>query len=206
MTLKIYYAPFSRAIRVRWLAEELGLDYELERIDFTHGNIGGDAYKALNPLQKVPTCEIDGEVVLESMAICQLLAERHSPEGLAVPPGHTEYARYLEWIHYAEGSWSTPLNMAIGHFMILPENKRDPRMQTWSMREMDKHLAHIAERGLSGGKDFVVADRLTVADLGVAYPLLLLKLMKQFDRVPEPVATYFDKIRQREAWKKATAD
>lgn len=204
--LKIYYAPFSRALRVRWVAEELGLDYELDRIDFTHGNVGGDAFKAVNPLQKVPATEIDGQVVLESMAICQLLAEQHSPDGLAVEPGSPEYARYLEWIHYAEGSLSFPLNLAIGHFLILPEDKRDPRMQKWAMKEFDKHLAHMAERGLGHGGSFLVADRLTVADIGLAYPLFMLKLMKQFDRVPQVLADYFDRIRSREAWIRASAD
>lgn len=206
MTLKIYYAPFSRALRVRWIAEELGLDYELERVDFTHGNVGGEAFKALTPIQKIPATEIDGEFVLESMAICQLLAERHSPSGLAVEPGHPEYARYLEWIHYAEGSLCMPLNLAIAHFLLLPEDKRDPRMQKWSMMQFDKHLAHMAERGLGHGGDFLVANRFTVADIGLAYPLFMLKLMKQFDRVPPVLSDYFDRMRNREAWIRATVD
>jgi len=31
--LKLYYAPRTRALRPRWILEELGVPYELSRID-----------------------------------------------------------------------------------------------------------------------------------------------------------------------------
>ena len=31
MVMKLYFAPNSRAVRIAWLLEELGLDYEVEK-------------------------------------------------------------------------------------------------------------------------------------------------------------------------------
>ena len=35
--MKLYFAPRSRAVRIAWLLEELGLDYELERFSLGDG-------------------------------------------------------------------------------------------------------------------------------------------------------------------------
>ena len=32
--IKLYYAPRTRAVRVRWLLEELGVPHELARVEF----------------------------------------------------------------------------------------------------------------------------------------------------------------------------
>ncbi|MFP6735032.1 MAG: glutathione S-transferase N-terminal domain-containing protein, partial [Rhodospirillales bacterium] len=75
--LKIYGHIISRASRVMWMAEELGLDYDLETIDVHRGDQNTPDYLALNPNARVPTIK-DGDTVLwESLAINLYLAKKH---------------------------------------------------------------------------------------------------------------------------------
>jgi glutathione S-transferase len=59
--IKLYYAPRTRAVRILWLLEELGLPYELERVDFLPP--AKNFFVQQTPLRKLPTIE-DGEVVM----------------------------------------------------------------------------------------------------------------------------------------------
>ena len=74
--MKLYYVPKTRAVRPRWLLEELGVPYELVRLDPARGETRTPEHLARQPLGHVPVLE-DGELRLfESSAICLHLAER----------------------------------------------------------------------------------------------------------------------------------
>ena len=49
MDIKLYYIPSTRTFRVRWLLEELALNYKLEIIDLAKGQGNTDTYKAVPP-------------------------------------------------------------------------------------------------------------------------------------------------------------
>ncbi|MEQ8404906.1 MAG: glutathione S-transferase family protein [Oceanicaulis sp.] len=202
----LFHAPMSRSVRVRWLLEELGLPYALERVEFTRGNVGGDAYRQVNPLQKVPAFK-DGEtVILESLAINEYILAKNAPSPLAVTPDEADFARYLEWSQFGEATMSMAVNLTLAHSALLPEAHRNAGLLKWAREAVDKQLAALAERGLSGGRDFLAGGRLTAADMSVGYILYLLKIVKQFDGAPDPVRAYFDRLRQLESWKRASAD
>ena len=67
--LKLYWCPNTRANRVVWMLEELGLDYETVHVDvFRPGR--SDELLAVSPMGKVPGLE-DGDVrMCDSSAIC----------------------------------------------------------------------------------------------------------------------------------------
>ena len=72
-TMKVYYAPQSRAVRTVWLLEEIGMDYELEKFTLGQKEMRGPEYTSVNPNGRVPTL-MDGDVTLtESTAIAQYL-------------------------------------------------------------------------------------------------------------------------------------
>src|SRR5690606_21356404 len=80
--LKLYGSPPTRALRVIWLLNELGLEYERCPVDFMRGEARQAAFLALNPAAKVPVL-VDGDIVLtESAAIQLYLAEKHPEAGL----------------------------------------------------------------------------------------------------------------------------
>lgn len=205
--LTLYHAPQSRSVRSRWCLEEMGLDYTLERPDFTRGAVGGDAFKAVNPLQKVPALK-DGEaVILESLAICEYLANRYGPSPLVVTPQEADYARYLEWMHFGEATMSMSVNMMLGHTVFLPEAQRVSGIAKWSLGLIADQLALLGERGLENGqRKFLAGERLTLADMSLGYILFLLKITGQFGAAPQSVSDYFNTLRAHESWKRASAD
>ncbi len=208
--LVLFHAPQSRSIRPRWCLEAMGLDYELERLSVmgeARGNVGGDAYKAINPLQKVPALKDGDTVILESLAICEYLANRYGPSPLVVGPDEDDYARYLEWLHFGEATMSMSINLMLAHVALLPEQHRNPAMAKWALDMVASQLQLLADRGLEGGtRSYLAGDRLTLADMSLGYMLFLLKITKQFHVVPDAVSDYFDRLRATDSWKRATAD
>lgn len=205
--LTLYHAPMTRSVRVRWCLEEMGLPYVLERVSFDRGNVGGDAYRAVNPMQKVPAFKDGDTVVLESTAIVEYLVTRHGPTELAVSPDEPEYGRYLEFLHFGEATMSMGVNLTLAHGYLLPEDQRNPSVLKWARAAVDKQLGLIAERGLeNGARDWIAAGRLTAADMSVGYMLYLLKIVRQFDGAPPVVQAYFDRIKALPSWQAASRD
>jgi len=64
--------PASRASRVIWMLEELGEDYEI-----VPAGPHSDQIKELNPSGKLPAFKDGDTVLIDSVAICQYLADKH---------------------------------------------------------------------------------------------------------------------------------
>jgi len=61
MDITLYYAPSTRAGRVRWLLEELGAPYQLARVEMKSKDADA-AFRAVSPLGKVPVLVIGGDM------------------------------------------------------------------------------------------------------------------------------------------------
>jgi GST-like protein len=95
----IWGAPGSGSGIVEAACAELGVDYEARDLDARNDEHRGESYRALNPHRKMPTVEVGGEVITESVAILLALDERH-PGHLFPPPGSPERAQALRWMLY----------------------------------------------------------------------------------------------------------
>jgi len=207
MSITLFHAPYSRSIRVRWLLEEMGLAYELERMTLDHasGESGGEAYAAINPLHKVPALKDGDQVVLESGAILQYLLGKYGPSGLEVRPDEPGYGDYLQFLHFGESGLNLGFSLMLAHSLLLPEDKRNPALFRWGEKELKKAFGLI-ETQLKD-HDYLAADRFTAADIMPAYILLLMKLMKRFDAVTEEnTRAWWTRLTARDAWKTAMAD
>lgn len=204
--ITLYHAPMTRSVRPRWLLEEMGLPYTLERVSFDRGNVGGEAYRAINPLQKVPAMKAGEDVILESLAMVQYIVTKVGPNPFTVASDDPDYGRYLEWLFFGEATMSMSVNLTLAHAALLPEAHRNPQLLAWAREQVDRQLASIAERGLADGREWLAAGRFTAADISVGYMLYLLKLVKQFDGAPEAVQAYWNRIKTRPAWIAASSD
>ena len=102
---RLHFYPHTRATRARWMLEELGLRYDLNDIDLRSGKHKSDDHLKVHPLGKVPALEIDGAVILESLAICLYLADRYWEAELApVQEERPERVRYLSWMAFSCGT------------------------------------------------------------------------------------------------------
>src|SRR5690606_38988442 len=74
--IRLHFAPGTRAVRGRWVLEEIGVPYERKVVRLSRGAHKSNDYLKIHPLGKVPALEIDGTTILESLGICFYLADR----------------------------------------------------------------------------------------------------------------------------------
>ena len=162
--MKVYYAPYTRAVRTVWLLNELGLDYELERYKLGDKAMRSPDYLAVNPNGRVPTLD-DGETRLsESTAIAQYLVARYGDGSLARSPDSPDFAAYLQWLHYGEGMIMPPINTIVVETLLLPPERRSQPHADRALRLLSRTLgpveAHLEGREYLAGS-FSVADTIT---------------------------------------------
>jgi glutathione S-transferase len=145
------------------MLEELGLGYDHIQTNFTT-DVKKPDYLALNPNGHIPTL-VDGDTVIwESMAINLYLARKYD-QGLW-PTTLEDEGRAFQWSFWAMTEVEEPLLTALMHRMFLPENERDPAKAEDALKRLQKPLAVL--EGELEGKDYLVENRFTVADLNVA--------------------------------------
>ncbi len=166
--IKLYGTPPTRALRVIWLLNELGLEYELHPVDIMQGGARQPSFRDLNPAAKVPVL-VDGDVVLtESAAIQLYLADKHPEAGL-IPDTVEGRGQMYRWIFFLMTEIEQPLWRIARHTFIYPENKRLPQDVALARQECLAMVA-VLERHMAG-REFLVGDRPSVADFNAAYTL-----------------------------------
>ena len=76
-SLKLYFAPGSSAFAPLIALEELGVAYDVHRLDLAAGEQRRPDYLKVNPRGRVPTLSVDGEPVTEVLAILTYLAQAY---------------------------------------------------------------------------------------------------------------------------------
>jgi glutathione S-transferase len=163
--MKLYGTPPTRAIRVQWLLNELGIECEV----IGSNPLAPDpALLALNPAGKLPVL-VDGDVVMtESAAIPLYLAEKYPEKGL-IPNSLADRAQMYRWIFFLVTEIEQPLWRISLNTVIYPEGDRVAADIGNATRDCKKMVA-VFEHHMSG-RDFVVGDRLSVVDCIAAFTL-----------------------------------
>jgi glutathione S-transferase len=106
----VHHLNNSRSQRVLWLLEELGQPYEIVHYQRDPQTLlAPESLRRVHPLGKSPVVVDDGQVLAESGAVIELLADRYGNGLLAPATGTAQRVRYSYWLHYAEGSAMPPL-------------------------------------------------------------------------------------------------
>ncbi len=102
--ITLYHAPRSRSSRFIWLLEELGVPYQISKVDIQRGDGSGhsDANNP-NPIGKVPALEHDGMTMFESIAIALYLTDAFPDAGLGPRIGDAKRGAYLTALAYYAG-------------------------------------------------------------------------------------------------------
>ncbi len=175
--LKLYGGPSSRASVPRWYLEELGLPYELVFVNLGAGEHHTPKYRAINPIGKVPALDDDGTKVWESGAILLYLAGKHDKMA-NTPEGRAEL---YSWVVYANATLV-------------------PAITTQVSRAA--HVMRVVQplEGLLSGREFLVGERLTVADVAVGAMLIWANLAFRVDLSSCPtVMAYIGRLLKRPA-------
>lgn len=168
--ITLHHLNQSRSKRIIWLLEELGQPYRVRQYRRNeHTRLAPPELTKIHPLGKSPVIEIDGKVLAESGAITEYLIERFAPERLAPARDHQDYADYLYWIHFAESSAILPLLLKL---FVDMDGAETNFLARYADTEITKVTGHL-EQSLAG-RDYLVADKLTGADIMMSFILDIL--------------------------------
>ncbi|TVV77266.1 glutathione S-transferase family protein [Sphingomonas solaris] len=199
--MRLYHCGGSRGLRALWTIEEIGLECELRELRFPPRRLV-PGYLDLNPVGTVPTL-VDGAVVMtESSAIAQYLATRYAPDTLAVQPDEPDYGPYLDFLHHADATLTFPQTVYLRYAVLEPHlglQRAGELYADWFAKRQAKVARRLETRR------FLCADRFTVADIAVAYAILLARKIGLVDRVAPPLNAWFDSLAERPAYARAIA-
>jgi glutathione S-transferase len=201
--MKLYYVPRTRSMRPRWVLEELGLPYELVRLDPKKGETRTPEHLARQPLGHVPVLE-DGDVrVFESMAICLYLAERYGEGRLLPPAGTAARAAVYQWLFFGVTEIEAPLNALAAATWGKAEAEWDRAAAAAASERVVRALAVVDAAlpadGCLAGPELSVADVLVCALSSYA---LAAKVPVAGERLPG----YLARLKARPAYRRATSD
>jgi glutathione S-transferase len=202
--ITIYHLNMSRSERIIWLMEELGLEYKVEKFQREPGMEAPSSLRAIHPLGKAPVIRDGDTVLIESGAIVEYIIQRHAGGKLAVPVNSPDYARYLQWMHFAEGSAMTQLllHLFLGGFVpgvdqTSPWVARTKERTTGLLQYLDSEL---------GARPYFAGQAFTAADLMMMFPFFIAKNFLQLDLSPyKNIGSYLERIEKRPAYQKAMA-
>ncbi|MBW2386649.1 MAG: glutathione S-transferase family protein [Deltaproteobacteria bacterium] len=198
--LKLHFAPNSRAGRIVWLFEELGLEYELNKMAFHPKDLKSDEHRKRHPLGRVPVLD-DGDVsIYESGAIVEYVMARYGDGGLKPAVDAPEFPEYLQWFHYCEGMVMPPINTIMVHSVLLPPDRRNPETLAQAQRLLSRAVAPV-DAALEG-REYLIGG-FSAADIMLGHSLFMANRLGQ---VPDELAnlkSYVKRIEARPAFQTA---
>ena len=198
--LTLHFAPNSRAGRIVWLLEELGLDYNLNRMDFHPRDLKSDEHRARHPLGRVPVLD-DGDVRLyESGAIVEYIVARHSDGALKPAVDSPLFPAYLQWFHYCEGMVMPPVNTIVVQTMLLRPERRNAEILGQAQRLLSRAVAPINDQ--LEGKDYLLGD-FSAADVMLGHACFMSRRLGCVADDMEHLVAYLGRIEARPAFQKA---
>lgn len=183
--MKLYGTPPTRALRAMWLLNELDLAHDIIAVDLGAGEQLTPEFLAINPAAKLPVL-VDGDVVLSESAAIQLyLAEKYGdrfPGGGLIPGTPEDRGQMYRWLFFLMTEIEAPLwRIALHSFLYAPDEQSAAEI---ALAKRDcKRMIAVFEQHMQG-RDFVVGDRVTVADFNAAYTLDWAKLEDMLDEAP----------------------
>ena len=197
--ITLYHSPLLRSTRIYWLLEELGLPYRLETLPGT--SMKGPEYLKVHPLGKILAIQDDDLTMFESGAIVEYILERYGNGRLAPAPGTSERAKFLQWLHFAEGTATPPLAEFLDHTFFRPEAARIPAVAAYSRTRAEAVLGMLEQ--VLVVKQYLLGDEFTAADIMMGITLLGTKWNALLTEAYPNVLSYVDRLEQRPALQRA---
>ncbi len=161
-------SPFVRKL-LGYLGEK-GLTFELKGVGIGDPDPG---FRAASPLGKMPAMDDDGFLLADSSAIIQYLEAKH-PEPALIPADPQERGRVIWWEEFADTVFAACSGKIFFNRVVAPKFLgREGDLAAAAIAETDE-LPRLLDylEGAIPASGFLVGDRLTLADLAVASPLM----------------------------------
>ena len=186
-------SPKTRAFRVLWMLEELGVEYKVEGVGPRSPEV-----MALNPSGKLPVLKDDDEIVIDSTAIIQYLADKHNQFTFAA--GTIERAKQDSFTCFALDDLDGILWIAAKHSFIFPEEMRASGVKSAAKIDFANSLETLEKR--LGDNEYIMGDTFTVPDIIITHCYGWATNAK-FDWPDGKVKDYVERVRLRPAFVRA---
>jgi glutathione S-transferase len=196
--ITVHHLNNSRSQRILWLLEELDLPYRIEKYQrLSPIPLAPPELKKVHPLGKSPVVADNGHIIAESGAIIEYILDRYGDGRLRPERQSDDYIRYIEWMHYAEGSAMLPLLLQLyAGFLGEGAAPLRPRIES----EIANHLSYIAHA--VSEREFIVGNSLTGADIQIGFVLEVAETRGGLNDHPA-LKTYLARLQARPAYKRA---
>lgn len=168
--IRIYGDSISgNCLKVKWVAERLGVAHEWHEVDILAGETRSDAFLEINPFGQVPVIVLDnGRTLAQSNAIMSFLAEGSD----LVPQDRFERAKMLEWMFWEQYSHETAIAVRRfqKHYLGKPDEEIDAGLMPKGRRALGRmELALLSGDWIAGGEAISLADIALVAYTRLAH-------------------------------------
>ena len=161
--MKLYdYLSSGNGYKVRLVLHRLGLPFERVEVDILKGESRTPAFLALNPNGRIPVLVLDdGRILAESNAIMAYLADGST----LLPDDRWQRAQIFQWLFFEQ--YSHEPNIATVRFWLTHDGLTDERRAMLDGKRRQGYAAlQVMEERLAQAP-FLVADRFTIADIGL---------------------------------------
>ena len=201
--LTIHHLGKSQSERIIWLCEELGVPYALKPyVRDAVTILSPPELHALHPLGAAPVLTEGSMVLAESGAITAYILAKHGDGRLALPSAHPDFAAYLYWLHFANGTLQPVMgrNMILGRLDLPADN---PVLVAQRGR-LARAFALVESR--LAGAVYLAGDTFTAADVMTVFSLTTMRYFLPMDLTPYPaIRAYLQRIAARPAYQRAMA-
>jgi glutathione S-transferase len=201
--MQLYHTAQSRSMRILWLLEELGLDYDANMLPFDARALSLADHLDVGRLGELPILIDAGVSMVESVAIVHYLINRYGDSRLAPERESDRYGAYLEWIEFGERKLMDPLSQWLQHSALLPESERNPDIAKKG-RTAFEHFAAQVDAAVAE-QDYLLGNTLTAADIVVGHALFLAEHYGTFPEQLAHLRAYYERLRARPAFQVAAA-
>lgn len=167
--MKVYGSSQSgNCLKVKWVAEHLGIGFEWIEVDSFSGATRTPEFLAINPAGQVPVVVLeDGRTLAQSNAIMVRLAEGSD----LIPADAYGRAKMFEWLFWEQYSHEPAIAVRIARLFYLkqPEAELDPALLTKGQAALARMELQLARTPLLVGSGLTLADVALVAYTRVAH-------------------------------------
>jgi glutathione S-transferase len=203
--IRFYHAPGTRGVRPIWLCEELGINYEVEMIEFTKEYRETPAWRKISPLGKVPVMrdsEANDLLMYESCAMVQYLLDRYGDHKLQPQYGTPEHAIFQQWCWFSESTFARPIGEIVNHRREFPGDTRILAVEE-EMQNRAEQCAVVVGNAMAD-QTFILGDEFSAADINLGYTIMLAEKFLP-NGLPDNLTPYWQRLSTRPAFVKATS-
>jgi len=211
----VHHLNQSRSLRILWLLEELGLDYEVTTWERDRRSLRAPAgLRDVHPLGKAPVLQIEGRTWAETGPIVETICDRFDPDHRLRPSSEDSDAldNYRFFLHYSEGSLMPPLLVALitGRLRTAP--------LPFFLKPVVRTIAGRIDASFTDGElalhgDFVeshlarnpffAGERFSAADVVMSYPVESGRTRGMFGADQPHTLAWLERMHAREAYQRA---